>query len=194
MKIEKMNPWNWFKHEDGGQGGIQQIPVARDEASGLAVANDGDSLVRLYDEMDKLFDEMFSSFGLPAIRPNATRRLKKLLPTVGFVPKIDVAGDDKSYEVVLDVPGLSESDLSIDVKGDRLIIKGQKEEKSESKDKQFYRVERSYGSFQRTLSLPDDAEVNDIQATLKDGVLKLAIPRKDVVTQDVKRINIASAS
>ena len=63
MKIEKINPWNWFKHEDGGQGGIQQIPVARDKASGLAVANDGDSLVRLYDEMDKLFDEMFTSFG-----------------------------------------------------------------------------------------------------------------------------------
>ncbi len=78
---------------------------------------------------------------------------------------------------------MSESDLSIEVKDDMLVIKGQKEAHSENKDKQFYRVERSYGSFQRTLSLPDDANADEINAELDKGVLRLQIPRRESVNK-----------
>lgn len=109
-----------------------------------------------------------------------------------YWPQIDVSGDDNRYEIELDVPDLSESDISIDVHDDVLTIKGQKEQRSENKDKHFYRVERSYGSFQRTLSLPDDANADEIKAELKKGVLRLEIPRRQVPEKDVKRIPISS--
>ena len=194
MNLEKLNPWNWFKHEGVEQVGQKQIPVARSEVNNLAPMASADSLLRLHSEMDKLFDNVFNSFGMPALRsafPN--QRLSAGFPSGDFMPQVDIAGDEKQYDITLDVPGLSESDLSIDVKGDLLVIKGQKEEKSESKDKQFYRAERSYGSFQRTLSLPDDAVTEEIKANLKDGVLKLEIPRREVADKDIKRINISSS-
>ena len=90
------------------------------------------------------------------------------------------------------MPGLTEDDLSIEVKGDMLVITGEKEEKNEQTDKQFYRVERSYGVFQRTLSLPADTMSEDIHAQLKDGVLTLAIPRSRADQAGVKRIAISS--
>lgn len=68
----------------------------------------------------------------------------------------------------------------------------QKEESSESEGKQYYRIERSFGSFQRTLSVPDDANTDEISACLKDGVLTLNVPRKSYPTVDVKRIAILS--
>jgi len=195
MNIEKIHPWNWFKHEAGERGGQKQLPVARDEAGALATVSNPNSLLRLHSEMDRLFDDVFNSFGMPAFRSAfPSQRLHSALPAGAFIPQVDIAGDEKQYEITLDVPGLSESDLSVDIKGDVLLIKGQKEEKSEeSKDKQFYRVERSYGSFQRTLSLPDDAIAEEIKASIKDGVLKLEIPRRELVNEDVKRINISSS-
>ncbi|MDG9669347.1 Hsp20/alpha crystallin family protein [Hahella sp. CR1] len=197
MKLNKLNPWNWFKHEDERQDQREQLPVSRqDAAAGVnppASASGADSLLRLHQEMDRLFEDVFSAFGVPSMlsrrgassfeRPGASREYR---------PLIDVSGDEKRYEIALDVPGLSESDLSIEVKGDQLLIRGHKEEKSESKDKQFYRIERSYGAFQRTLSLPDDANVEDIHAQLRNGVLKLEIPRREPDAKEVKRIAIHS--
>ena len=90
------------------------------------------------------------------------------------------------------MPGLSESDISIDVSNDVLTIRGSKEEKAEQNEKHVYRMERRYGSFQRTLSLPSDANTDDITAQLKDGVLNLVIAKKDVPPEDVKRIPINS--
>ena len=116
-----------------------------------------------------------------------------MTPSGIYRPQVDVSGDEKQYEITLDVPGLSEGDLAIEVKGDVLTVRGEKEEKHEQKDKQFYRVERSYGSFLRTLSLPGDANADDILARLKDGVLTLTIPRNPSEQADVKRISISSS-
>ena len=87
---------------------------------------------------------------------------------------------------------MSESDLTIEVKNDVLTIGGHKEDKTEKRDKHYYRVERSSGSFQRTLSLPDDANAEEISADLKNGVLKLSIPRREAAREDVKKISISS--
>ena len=80
----------------------------------------------------------------------------------------------------------------MEINGDVLTIKGQKEEYSENKEKQFYRMERHFGSFQRTLTLPGDAEKDEINASLKDGVLTLNIPRNQSKDKDIKRIAISS--
>ena len=188
MNLEKLKPWNWFKHEEGGNGG-QQIPVSRDQAESQPLDRSG-SLMSLHRDMDRWFEDAFKSFGMPALQTPGREAAR--LPEF-YRPQIDVSGDDNCYQISLDVPGLTESDLSLEVKDDVLTIKGQKEESSESKDKHFYRVERSYGSFQRTLALPDDANADEIRANLDKGVLRLEIPRRAAaVEQDVKRISISS--
>ena len=192
MNLEKLKPWNWFKHEENGTGKESQIPVSRSEVEKLPQSDPG-SLLSLHRDMDRWFDDAFKSFGMPSLASNLQPRA---MPGISlsniYRPKIDVSGDSNYYEINLDIPGLTESDLSLEVKDDVLTIKGQKEERSEDKDKHYYRVERSYGSFQRTLALPDDAIADEIKANLDKGVLRLEIPRREITNQEVKRISINS--
>jgi HSP20 family protein len=110
----------------------------------------------------------------------------------GFKPSTDVSGDETKYEITLDFPGMTEDDISIELKDRVLTIKGEKESEAENDDKKYYRVERHYGSYQRTLALPDDAAAEDITATMKNGVLTLSLPRMANANSDVKRISISS--
>lgn len=210
MNLSKLNPWNWFKHEDNSGNQSAQIPVNKNEAEHRSIAEQNpttlhqgvNSLVRLHREFENMFDDVWAGFGLSA--PNSSRIRDRLPLSSGisgpsastflgnFRANLDVSGDDKQYQIKLDVPGLTESELSIDIKENILTIKGTKEVEQESKDKQYYRVERSYGTFQRTLSIPGDGDVSDINAVLKDGVLILTIPRLEVAQKDVKRIPIST--
>ncbi len=187
MDLEKLNPWNWFKHEEG-ESGASQIPVSRDRAGNLPRGGGG-SLMSLHRDMDRWFDEAFRSFGMPGLENRSLGEMK--MPGL-FRPKLDISGDANAYEISLDLPGMNESDLSLEVRDDVLTIKGQKQERSENKDKHFYRVERSFGSFQRTLALPDDANADEIRASLEQGVLKLVIPRRESTSGDVRKISISS--
>lgn len=185
MNLEKLKPWNWFKHEEN-QANTGDLPVTRNQSADKAgTLSSPGSLLGLHRDMDRWFDDAFRSFGMPSLLADSS--MSKL-----YRPQIDVSADDNHYEIALDVPDMSESDLDIEVKGDVLMIRGQKEERTEKKDKHFYRVERSCGSFQRTLSLPDDANADEISAGLKKGVLRLSIPRRQSATEDVKRISISS--
>lgn len=205
MNIEKLKPWNWFKHEDDSS---HQIPVSKSDALGegsseskqlAALQNQAvGSLMQLHNEMDRLFDDIWRSFGMPSgsrlARPTSIFNNSLFDPSIlgDYRAKLDVSGSEKEYEVSIDLPGLSEEDIQIELTGNLLVVKGQKEEKNESKDKQYYRVERSVGSFQRTLSLPEDADREDISANMKNGLLVIRIPRKALPKDDVKRISISS--
>ena len=192
MNLEKLKPWNWFKHEEAGNGGGQRVPVRRDQAENLPFGG-ASSLMSLHRDMDRWFDDACKAFGMPSLatRPGPRNLFGTGMPGF-FRPQIDVSGDENCYEISLDLPGLKEEDLSLEIKDDVLAIKGSKDERSEDKNKHYYRVERSYGSFQRTLALPDDANADEITARLDKGVLRLEIPRRSSVEKDVKRISIAS--
>ena len=192
MNLEKLKPWNWFRHEEGESGGGSQLPVTRGRASS-AIGGGPSSLLSLHREMDRWFDDAFKSFGMPS-RANGGDALAFGGEGMQrfYRPQIDVAGDDNCYEISLEVPGLAEDDLSLEVNGDVLTISGHKEERNERKDRHYYRVERSYGSFQRTLALPDDANVDEISARLDKGVLRLEIPRRASEGSGVKRISISA--
>ncbi|GLO64132.1 heat-shock protein Hsp20 [Vibrio sp. MACH09] len=205
MNIEKLNLWNWFKHEHDSK---NQIPVSKNEAFS-EVRTGGNtsvspqqgsvsSLLQLHQEMDRLFDDVWRSFGMPsglrAARSTSifSNSLFEHSLLGDYRAKLDVSGSEKEYEVSIDLPGLSEDDIQIELNDNTLVVKGQKEEKSESKDKQYYRVERSAGSFQRTLSLPEDSDRDEISANMKNGLLIIQIPRKALPKGDVKRISISS--
>lgn len=191
MNLQKLNPWNWFKHEERQSPAEGYVPIKHDpEKAGLAAAPHGfmHPMWQLHQEIDRLFEDAFRGFGSPA--------WSNRLPALGdgsqgmFKPSLNVASDNGCYQVSVEVPGLSKDDVSIDVRDDMLIIQGQKQEEMENKDRHFYRVERSYGAFQRTLALPDDANADEITANLKDGVLTLTIPRREIAGANVRRIDI----
>lgn len=195
MNLQKLNPWNWFKHEErqGTSEGV--VPVKRNpENTALTASGQGPlhPMLQLHQEIDRLFDDVFRDFGLPSLssRFPALSRWQDGGWQGVFKPSLDVSSDNGSYQIVVEVPGLSKDDVNIEVRGDMLCIHGQKQEETENKDRHFYRVERSYGAFQRTLALPDDANADEIAANLKDGVLTLTIPRREKVDANVKRIAI----
>lgn len=204
MNLEKLKPWNWFKHENNASG---QIPVANNAAKIDVMQTDElqttpghalGSLIQLRQDMDRLFDDAWRSFGFPAA-PGSMRNTPLFANSVfdksmlgDYRAKLNIAGSGKEYEVSIDLPGLAEDDLQIELSGNVLTIRGHKEESNESKDKQYYCMERRAGSFQRILSLPEDADAQGIAATMKKGVLTIKIPRKALPQEKVKRISISS--
>ena len=187
MNLEKLKPWNWFKHEDSADSVSRQLPVTYSQERPAP-----DSLMRLHHEIDRWFDELSSAFGMPSMAAGMGGGERRGMGLGSlYRPQIDVSGDNNSYEIKLDVPGMSESDLSIEVRDDVLLIRGEKQESNEDKDKHYYRLERSYGAFQRTLALPDDANADEIAARLDKGVLRLEIPRRATAAKEVKRIEIS---
>ncbi len=157
-----------------------------------------ESIAQLHREMDRLFDTVFHSF-VPN-SPSLPFTARGFLNEGGARPKltelsrpqVDIAADDNQYELVMNVPGLTSDDVTIELQGECLVISGQKLENNNSSDKHYYRVERSLGAFQRTLSLPEDVNTDEIKAHLQDGVLTLSIPRCSVEASDQKRIPISS--
>lgn len=186
MDLQRLNPWNWFKHEEPQPGGAQ-IPVKRsDKESGMSQY----PMQQLHQQIDRLFEDAFRGFGFPSIGSQLGEP-GRWLNSQDFRPSLNVSSDSKSYQITLEAPGMNEEDLAVEVSGDVLTISGQKQEEKESKEKHFYRIERSYGNFQRTLSLPDDANADEIQASMKNGVLSLVIPRRTAVDTQVKKITIS---
>ena len=128
---------------------------------------------------------MFGRAGFPSLTTGS------LLSDVnGFKPSLNIASNEENYQITVDLPGLQQSDVNIELQGDTLMISGNKEEKSEQKDQHYYRIERSYGAFRRTLALPEDADKEAISANMKDGVLELTIPRKALPRKDIRQIPI----
>ena len=125
-------------------------------------------------------DDFFNGLGLPPSFPRSGI-LEEITGGV-LKPRLDLSATDKEYTISVEIPGVSEKDVNLELVHDTLIIRGEKNQKKEEKKKNFYRLERSYGAFQRTLSLPEDADSNNIKADFKNGVLNITIPRMEITS------------
>ena len=186
MDIKKLAPWNWFKKEEEESGAA--VPVKR--ADNQAGGTDGISnhpLVQLQREMDRLFAHTFHGFGLSPFRSE----LFTPLTASGLLkPQVDIGASGMEYCITVEVPGVDKKDVKIEIANSTMTIRGEKKQEKEEKDKDYFRVERSYGSFQRILSLPEDADQDDVKATFKHGVLTIRMPRKPIPQSEVKQVEI----
>ncbi len=121
-------------------------------------------LARLHNEMDDLFDGFFRGLDRPFGGYKAW-------------PAIDVAEKDDAILVRAEVPGCKADDVDISVYNNTLIISGEKKETREEKDKGYYYSESSYGSFRRDVTLPAEVDTARVEATCKDGVLNITLPK-----------------
>jgi HSP20 family protein len=115
-------------------------------------------------EVDRLFDTFFG-----AEREQGRR----------WIPPVDLVEADDHFVLKADLPGLSESDVSIEVQDGTLTISGERRSEEESKERGWYRIERSFGSFRRSLTLPDGVDPDGIAASFDRGVLEVRIPKPE---------------
>jgi len=123
-------------------------------------------LARFRDEMDDLFRSFFGDWNLPSW--GATRW-----------PAVDVAENENAFVVKAEVPGCNADDINVSVHGNILSISGEKKVEEEQKGKSYYHIERSYGSFRRDLTLGTEVDPDKIEASCKDGVLSLTLPKSE---------------
>ncbi|SET58737.1 heat shock protein Hsp20 [Nitrosomonas marina] len=190
MDFQKLYPWNWFKHEEPESHKQDVIPVKSDNQS-LSPVSHINNLNQLHREIDRLFDDAFRGSGLPLhSRSEFLNQFFSDDSAQTFRASINIASDDRQYTITLEAPGLSQDDLSIELKDRVLVIKGSKQEQQEDKNKHYYRRECRYGAFERVLAIPDDADIDAIQANMDKGLLTINIPRKETGKSGVKKIAI----
>ena len=186
MNIKSLAPWNWFKKEEetGGSVSVQRADdrLYNPQLGALMPIN------QLRNEMDRLFENTFKGMGLSAFN----RDFFGSFPASGLLkPQVDIAASGKEYTVTVEVPGANEEDIRVEISNNTMTIRGEKKQEKENKEKDYYRIERSYGSFQRVLSLPDDVDQENIEASFKKGVLYIKMPRKALPESDVKQVAIS---
>lgn len=137
------------------------LPIGRDRN----VARNDNPFISLQREIDRLFTDFTSGF--PSLNGGK----------MDLLPSMDVTETDKEIEITAELPGLEDKDVQINVADNLLTIRGEKKAEKEEKDKDYRLVERSYGSFQRTLELPAGVNADAIKANIAKGVLKVTVPK-----------------
>jgi HSP20 family protein len=145
-----------------------------------------DTLVPLRQQMSRLFDDFFSS---PMFAPLPMQTLA----TVVVAPRIEVSETEKELHITAELPGIDPKDVEVTLADDVLTIRGQKQaQHEEGKERDFHLTERSYGTFARYLRLPFHADPQKIQASFKDGLLTLTVPKPEEAQQKVHRIDVGT--
>lgn len=106
-----------------------------------------------------------------------------------FNPKVDIAESEKEFEIQFHIPGMKKEEININIEKDRLTVSGERKLENEKKEKNFHSVESYYGTFSRSFYLPDNVNVEKIDATYADGILNVKLP-KDAKKEAKKTIAI----
>lgn len=148
---------------------------------------------QLHNEIDKLFGSFFGGAFSPwGAFTGLTPHMNAEAESDMLIPRMDLSVSDKAYRATVELPGVAQDQVNIEVRDNMLIVEGEKKNEAEEKDEKsgYCRVERSYGSFRRAISLPEDAEIDKISATHKDGVLNIEIPRQEPEKPTARKIEV----
>jgi len=136
------------------------------------------SMLDIQDEMNRLFD---------SFRNRGTDESGSGQLTWG--PSVDIAENDDEILVHAEIPGMKKEDIKIIIQDNVLTLKGEKKQETEDKKKNFHRIERTFGAFERSFSLPSAVQVDKIKAGYKDGILSIVLPKAEEAKP--KQIDIA---
>jgi HSP20 family protein len=134
--------------------------------------------------MDRLFEDFEQGFSLwPATRP---------LREAGYSPRVDITESDTEVTVTAELPGMDDDDIRLTLTHNALTLEGEKQAKQESTEKDYYRMERTYGRFRRTIPLPCEVEEDQVSATFKKGVLTVHLPKGPEARREQRHIEVKS--
>lgn len=151
--------------------GKKDVPVRRESDHPFAL---------LRKEFDDLFDNFFRSFDMQPFEGRIG----------AFSPKVDVTENEKEFRVSAELPGMEDKDIDVSLQNDMLTIRGEKKEEKEEKGKDYYRMERSFGSFSRSIPLPVEVETDKVDAKFKKGVLTITLPKTAKAVSETKKIAV----
>jgi len=154
------------------------IPWAKNQEA--ARSEEQNPFLTLHREMNRLFDDVFSGFGLASRRP-------MLMEGRFSWPRVELSETDKQLKVTAELPGLEEKDVQVELANGILVIRGEKRVESESDGKLF--SERYYGTFERQIPL-DGVQEDKAEASFNNGVLTITLPKSEEARHRVKRIAI----
>jgi HSP20 family protein len=160
MDIKKLIPF-----------GKKNIAVRRDDDNPFAM---------MQREMNQLFDSFTRNWGLGTLSE----------PYGSFTPRMDVTEDARTFTVTAELPGMSDKDIDLSLSGDMLFIRGEKKEEKEDKGRNYYYSERSYGSFNRSIPLPQQVDADKVSASFKKGVLTITLPKTGAAMDELKKISV----
>ena len=122
-------------------------------------------------EMEDMFDRYTKAVGWPH------KGGQESMTTGDWSPRVDISETDKEFVIKAEIPDVKKDDVKVSVDNGVLTLKGERKQEKEEKGKKFHRVERYYGSFTRSFTLPDNVDETKIKASFKDGMLNLQIPK-----------------
>lgn len=125
-------------------------------------------LLQMQERMTRLFDEFFPRFGRTEVEPFG-----------GWIPPVDIYETPEKVVIEAEVPGVEKDNIKIEYSNGVLTIKGERKLEKEVKEEDYHRLERAYGSFQRSFSIPSTIDPDKINATYKNGVLKIELPKQE---------------
>ena len=115
----------------------------------------------------------------------------ELTTTSSFVPAVDVYEDEHKVTLKLEIPGVNQEDLDIRLENDTLTVRGERKFEKEEKEENFHRIERRYGSFARSFTLPNTIDTENVHASYENGVLKLELARRAEAKPKQIKVNIS---
>jgi HSP20 family protein len=139
-------------------------------------------LSTLQERMNRLFRESYNEAGRD-----------ESLTTSSFAPAVDVYEDEHTVTLKIEVPGIDEKDIDVRIENNVLTVHGERKIEKEEKEENYRRVERQYGSFTRTFTLPTTVDSENVQATYDKGVLKIALPKKAEAKPKQIKVNVGGA-
>lgn len=136
--------------------------------------NPARELMSIEKEFNKLFNSFSNKFGISNEGENE-------MENAVWAPLTDISEDNENYYLNLDVPGVDKNDVKISYSNGNLVIKGERKDEKETKKSEYHRIERSFGKFFRSFTLPEKIKEDKIEAKFKDGALSIVIPKADEV-------------
>lgn len=127
-------------------------------------------------ELEQVSDQLNRMFGRStSVRSDA----REMMTAADWIPPVDVLETDRDYVIKAELPEVKKDDVKVTVQDGVLTILGERRQEQEEKDKRYHRVERSYGSFVRSFTLPEFVDESKVSAEFKDGVLRLQLPKTE---------------
>jgi HSP20 family protein len=143
-----------------------------------------------FKELEEMQKRMETALGRVPMRLRGGER-EESLTTTEWAPAVDILEDDKEYVIKAEVPEINRENLKVSVQDDTLTLSGERRMEKEEKGKKYHRVERAYGCFMRSFTLPDDADGSKVTAEFKDGVLRVHLPKAEKARPKAIEVRIA---
>lgn len=134
------------------------------------------------------FEDFFNQY--PRLGKAAGGASQELMTAADWAPAVDISETPQAYLIKAELAGMRREDIQVRVEGGQLRISGERKFEKEEKDKKQHRIERFYGSFSRSFSLPDDADEAQIKAEYRDGVLQLTLPKHEPAAPRSREISV----